>query len=182
MPVSDNVIGSVIDGRYRLREFIGSGSFGSVYAADELTLGRIISQVAIKLIAPEGDEDRRAVLQEILGLAQLNHDFIITYRSSGEVREGPMAGAIFLATELGDTTLSRILKSGARLTEDEFRELVRGISLALAHIHASGAIHGDVKPANIIRVKGRWKLGDLGLIRSANRLPTSTAHGSLSYM
>src|SRR5579871_3215843 len=182
MSVSDSLISTVLDGRYRLREFIGNGSFGSVFAADEMTLGRVISQVAVKLISPEDEDDRRRVLQEILGLAQLNHDFIITYRSSGEVREGPMAGSIFLATELGDTTLAQILKSGARLTEDEFRELVRGISLALAHIHAAGAIHGDVKPANIIRVKGRWKLGDLGLIRSANRLPTSTAHGSLSYM
>jgi hypothetical protein len=182
MTVVDSLIGTVIDGRYRLREFIGKGSFGSVYAADELTLGRVISQVAVKVIAPENNDDRRSVLLEILGLAQLHHDFIINYRSSGEIREGPLAGSIFLATELGDATLSRFLKSGERLTEDEFRELIRGVSLALAHIHASGAIHGDVKPANIVRVKGRWKLGDLGLVRSVNRLATGTVHGSLSYM
>jgi parallel beta-helix repeat protein len=122
------------------------------------------------------------VLLEILGLAQLNHDYIITYRSSGEVREGPLAGSIFLATELGDTTLSRLVKNDERVSEDEFRELVRGVAAALEHIHGAGVIHGDVKPANIIRIKGRWKLGDLGLMKSAHRKTTGTAFGSLTYM
>src|ERR1051326_7253017 len=178
MPPTGELLGTVIDGRYRLREFIGSGSYGSVSAADERTMGRVISQVAVKVITPAGNDDRKNVLREILGLAQLNHDFIITYRSSGEVREGPLSGSIFLATELGDTTLSRLLKAGERLTEEEFRELVRGVALALRHIHSAGHIHGDVKPANIIRVKGRWKLGDLGLMRSAQRLPVGPAYGS----
>src|SRR5262245_2282567 len=95
------LLGTVVDGRYRLREFIGSGSYGSVYAADELVLGRVISQVAVKIITPENDDQRTSVLHEIRSLAQLNHDYIITYRSSGELRDGPMADSIFLATELG---------------------------------------------------------------------------------
>jgi hypothetical protein len=182
MAEHDNLLGTVIDGRYRLREFIGSGSFGSVYAADELTLGRVISQVAVKLITPESDEHRQLVLREILALAQLNHDYVITYRSSGEIREGPLAGTIFLATELGDTTLARLVRASERLPEEEFRELIRGVASALAHIHAAKAIHGDVKPANIIRVKGRWKLGDLGLMKSTKVKPTGRTHGSLTYM
>src|SRR5262245_14450138 len=176
------LLGTIVDGRYRLREFIGNGSYGSVFAAEELTLGRVISQVAVKLINPENEDQRQKVLHEILGLARLNHDYIITYRSSGEIREGPFAGSIFLATELGDTTLSRLVKNDERVSEEEFRELVRGVALALRHIHASGAIHGDVKPANIIRVKSRWKLGDLGLMRSTHRLPAGPAFGSLTYI
>src|SRR5262249_11340577 len=127
-------------------------------------------------------DQRKIVLLEILGLAQLNHDYIITYRSSGEIREGLLAGSIFLATELGDTTLSRLVKNDERVSEEEFRELVRGVASALEHIHAAGAVHGDVKPANIIRVKGRWKLGDLGLMKSAHRKTTGPAFGSLTYM
>jgi parallel beta-helix repeat protein len=176
------LLGTIIDGRYRLREFIGNGSYGSVFAAEELTLGRVISQVAVKLISPENDTQRQKVLQEILGLARLNHDYIISYRSSGEVREGDLAGTIFLATELGDTTLARLLKASRRLSTSELRDLIRGVALALAHIHAEGAIHGDVKPANIIRVRGRWKLGDLGLVRSSHQKQVGPAHGSLTYM
>ncbi|MGE5326486.1 MAG: protein kinase domain-containing protein, partial [Deltaproteobacteria bacterium] len=182
MDQPESLLGTIVDGRYRLREFIGSGSYGSVYAADELTLGRVISQVAVKLINPENDERRQKVLQEILGLARLHHDFIISYRSSGEIREGNLAGSIFLATELGDTTLQRLVKAPRRLSTDEIRELVRGIAAALAHIHTEGAIHGDVKPANIIRVRGRWKLGDLGLLRTTTRRQSGPAYGSLTYM
>lgn len=177
-----HLLGQIIDGRYRLREFIGRGSFGAVFAADEFTLGRVISQVAVKIITPESPEQRRSVMREILGLAQLHHDYIIVYRSSGEIREGPMSGSIFLATELGDTTLAEAVRSNERLSEDEFRELITGITLALSHIHAAGAIHADVKPANIIRVRGRWKLGDLGLLKSTKSKPTGPTHGSLSYM
>jgi hypothetical protein len=172
----------MIDGRYRLREFIGRGSFGAVFAADEFALGRVVSQVAVKIITPESAEQRKSVMREILGLAQLHHDYIIAYRSSGEIREGPMTGSIFLATELGDTTLSEAVRANERLSEDEFRELITGITLALSHIHAAGAIHADVKPANIIRVRNRWKLGDLGLLKSTRSKHTGPAHGSLTYM
>ena len=182
MEQPESILGTIIDGRYRLREFIGSGSYGSVYAADELTLGRVISQVAVKIINPENDDRRQKVLQEILSLARLHHDFIIAYRSSGEIREGSLAGSIFLATELGDSTLQRLVKAPRRLSTDELRDLVRGIASALVHIHGEGAIHGDVKPANIIRVRGRWKLADLGLLRTTSRKPTGPAYGSLTYM
>jgi F-box protein 11 len=177
-----HLLGQIIDGRYRLREFIGRGSFGAVFAADEFTLGRIISQVAVKIITPESSEQRKSVMREIVGLAQLHHDYIIAYRSSGEIREGPIAGSIFLATELGDTTLSDAVRNNERLSEEEFRELITGITLALSHIHSAGAIHADVKPANIIRVRGRWKLGDLGLLKSTKTKWSGPAQGSLSYM
>src|SRR5262245_51799194 len=162
----DLLLGTVIDNRYRLSDFIGSGSYGSVYAADEVTLGRVISRVAVKIITPETQDHRQSILNEIVGLAQYHHDHVIAYRSSGQIAYGELAGCIFLATELGDTTLAKLAKTSGRLTDEQLRDLVRGIALALAHLHAQGAIHGDVKPANIIRVKGRWKLADLGLLRS----------------
>ena len=121
-------------------------------------------------------------MNEIVGLARFHHDHVIAYRSSGQIAYGELAGCIFLATELGDTTFAKLTKAGARLSEEQLRDMVRGVTSALAHLHAQGAIHGDVKPANIIRVKGRWKLGDLGLLRSASRKPAGPLHGSLTYL
>ena len=178
----ERFLGEVIDGRYRLTDFIGSGSFGSVFAADELTLGRVISRVAVKLIMPESPEQRRSVLNEIVSLARLHHDYIIVYRSSGEVAYGALAGAIFFATELGDTSFAHLISNHDRLSAEQLRELVRGIASALAHIHAHGGVHGDVKPANIVRVKGRWKLADLGLLRSARKRHGGPVQGSLSFL
>ena len=49
MERADLLLGTVIDNRYRLSEFIGSGSYGSVFAADEVTLGRVIGRPPIAL-------------------------------------------------------------------------------------------------------------------------------------
>jgi hypothetical protein len=176
----DRWLGTIIDGRYRLSEFIGHGSYGSVFAADEVTMGQVITQVAVKIIAPETDEHRTKILNEILALARLNHDYVIAYRSSGEIRSGTLSSSIFLATELGDTSLGQIVRSREILPDGELRDLVRGVAMALAYIHSQGHLHGDVKPANIIRVKGRWKLGDFGLLRPAH--DRSTRNASLTYL
>src|SRR5438552_7771492 len=85
MESPDQLLGTVIDNRYRLSEFIGNGSYGSVFAAEEVTLGRVISKVAVKIITPESDEQRQIVLNEIVGLARFHHDYIIAYRSSGQI-------------------------------------------------------------------------------------------------
>src|SRR5262245_20013085 len=175
----DLLLGTVIDNRYRLSEFIGSGSYGSVFAADEVTLGRVISRVAVKIITPETQEHRQIILNEIVGLAQFHHDHVIAYRSSGQIAYGELAGCIFLATELGDTTFAKLTRSSARMSDEQLREVIRGVAAALAHLHAQSAIHGDVKPANIIRVNGRWKLGDLGLLRSASLKPPVPLHRRL---
>jgi len=182
MDNADRFVDTTIDGRYRLTEYIGSGSYGSVYAADEVTLGRVISRVAVKIITPEHAEQRNSVLNEIVGLARLHHDYIIVYRASGVIAYGDLAGSIFVATELGDTTLAQLLKTSERLSDEQLRDMVRGLAGALAHIHSKGHTHGDVKPANIVRVKGRWKLGDLGLLRSTRKRTSGPLQGSLTFM
>src|SRR5438552_4108804 len=120
----DLLLGTVVDNRYRLTEFIGSGSYGSVFAADEVTLGRVISRVAVKIITPESQDHRQVIMNEIVGLARFHHDHVIAYRSSGQIAYGSLAGSIFLATELGDTTFAKLTKAGQRLSDDQLRDMV----------------------------------------------------------
>ena len=44
---------------------------------------------------------------------------------------------------------------------DKVRIVVRGLALALRHLHSRGLVHGDVKPRNVVRINGSWKLIDL---------------------
>jgi hypothetical protein len=162
--------GLVVDGRYRLTDFIGKGAYGFVYAANEETLGQVVSRVAVKIIPAAKAEQRAAVLNEIVGLACLTHDHIITYRASGEITEGPLAGSVFVATELGESTLADYLKEQGIPKDSRLIRIVLSIARALAHIHAHNCMHGDVKPANIFRVQRRWKLGDLGLLQSVEEV------------
>ena len=176
--------GTVIDNRYRLTREIGKGSFGWVFEATEEMAGQYVSDVAVKLLAPEDDSQREMVLREIRALAGLTHEYIIAYRTSGRITEGTLAGTIFVVTELGEVALSKWIRPPRLLPEDEAWTMGRGIALALAHIHAKRSVHRDVKPDNVLWVDGHWKLGDFGLARAVEgaRMSASGAKGTLRYM
>ena len=183
---SEQCIGLMIGVNFRLVAVIGSGSYGCVFEAEELTAGVYISRVAVKIIMPRTDDERALILREIRGLARLGHEHVIAYRSSGEIETGPLQGAIYLVTELAETTLDRLLLNVGNLPDEELKEVILGMARALAHCHRNCAIHRDVKPANIFRVQGRWKLGDFGLVESiqssADAGSGGGGQGSLAYL
>ncbi len=176
--------GTVLDNRYRLTRKIGKGSYGWVFEAVEEIAGNYVGDVAVKLLAPEDEMQREMVLREIRALAGLTHEYIIGYRTSGLIPDGPLKGMIFLVTELGDCPLSRRIPPHDRLSAQEVWAMGRGLALALAHIHAKQSIHRDVKPENVLRVNGSWKLGDFGLVRAVEgaQMSASGAKGTLRYM
>lgn len=176
--------GTVLDNRYRLTRKVGKGSYGWVFEAVEEIAGNYVGDVAVKLLAPEDDLQRDMVLREIRALAGLTHEYIIGYRTSGLIQDGPLKGMIFLVTELGDCSLSRRIPPHDRLSEHELWNMGRGLALALAHIHARQSVHRDVKPENVLRVNGSWKLGDFGLVRAVEgaHMSASGAKGTLRYM
>ena len=178
------LIGTVIDNRYRLTRQIGKGSFGWVFEASEEMAGQYVGRTAVKLLAPEDDFQREMVLREIRALAGLTHEYIIGYRTSGQITEGTLGGAIFLVTELGDLALGKKVPPHDQLPEEEVWTMGWGLALALAHIHAKGSVHRDIKPENVLRVEGRWKLGDFGLARAVEgtQMSASGAKGTLRYM
>ncbi len=66
-------------------------------------------------------------------------------------------------------TLQTYLRRRDHLEVDEAIHIVDEVLTALEHLHDKGAIHGDVKPANIFRMRERWCLGDVGLVTSTER-------------
>jgi eukaryotic-like serine/threonine-protein kinase len=124
-------------GRYRLGPRIGAGGFGTVYEARDERLGR---SVAVKAIPAEGRADERA-RREAHAVARLDHPGIVSVFDAGEED-----GSRFLVSELvRGATLAQLDAAG----EVSDRDVVRiGLALAdaLAHAHARGVIHRDVKP------------------------------------
>ncbi len=149
-------------GRYQVTDQLGKGGMGSVYRARDTTLGR---DVAVKTIhAPAGGlqaELFRARFQnEARAVATLSHDNVVQVFDIDVDAEPP-----FLVMELveGGSLADRI-KSGSLLTSAEAEVLGRQMASALAHAHAAGVIHRDVKPANILEAApGKWKLADFGI-------------------
>ena len=163
----DPLLGTTIDGRYRIRRRIGDGAMGIVYEAVQLSVERA---VAIKVIRES--LHHRAAAKRFLREAQLvtgiNHPNVVHIFDYGETHDG----APYLVMELlAGRTLAEVLAAAGRL--DARRACEVGIQLcdALAAAHARGIVHRDLKPANVIlldapAVRDLVKVLDFGLAKS----------------
>ena len=136
--------GSLVAGKYRVREEIGRGGMGVVYEAEDTKLAR---RVAIKVL-PEiftADPERLARFErEARVLASLNHPNIAAIYGVEEADDKR-----FLVLELVEgETLAERLSRGA-LSLEETLEVCRQIAEGLEGAHEKGIIHRDLKPSNV---------------------------------
>ncbi|MDZ7814992.1 MAG: serine/threonine-protein kinase [Planctomycetota bacterium] len=153
--------GTVLGG-YRILSVIGVGGMGVVYRAEQVSLRR---QVALKLLKPERSADsdyRNRFLNESRIAAELSHRNIVRVYESGQIRN-----FLYFSMELVEgKNYQQILESNGKIPLSETLKVLRHMCAALAHSAEKGIVHGDVKPANILRDKdGVCKLADLGLAK-----------------
>lgn len=173
------MVGDLVMGRFRVLERVGSGGMGTVYRAFDERLQR---QVAVKEIP---GADARRILREAQAAARLNHPGIVTLYELGS-----QEGSALLVSELVDgATLAELAQAGD-LSDRDVAAFGMDVCDALAHAHARGVIHRDVKPQNVIvqvdAGAGRHaKLMDFG-IASLSGATALTAPGevvgTLAYM
>lgn len=186
--MSCQLIGTVLNGRYRLDERLGAGGMGTVYRATDLEGGR---PVAVKFLLDvlEGEEHHHRFQREFRILTHLSHPRVVAVYDYGHVDGRPY----YVMELLGGTDLVTYrLDHGGRLPEDEIRALATQLCQGLSYIHAEGLIHRDLKPGNI-RLIGAggclpaslagddWtlKLMDFGLARPHDTSAPLTASGAL---
>src|SRR5215204_5203430 len=157
------LVGTCLNGRYRLDAQVGAGGMSTVYRAFDTTLER---RVAVKLmhreIASDSDQLER-FRREARSVAQLSHPHIVGVIDAGEEDGRPYI--VFEYVE-GETLKDRIRRMG-RLPVDEAIAYAIEISRALAAAHARHIVHRDVKPQNVlIDEEGSAKVTDFGIARS----------------
>jgi|GEM_PF-898707 len=164
-------------GDFRIVREIGRGGMGTVFEAEQISLGR---RVALKVLPPHlsySDDAVRKFRREAEAGGRQSHTGIVAVYAVGEHE-----GVHFIAQELieGDTTLSdRLvqLQAEGTLPRGYFRETARlmaEVADALQHAHESGVIHRDVKPSNILLTPdGFPKVTDFGLAKVEDALALS---------
>ncbi|MDP2605715.1 MAG: protein kinase [Deltaproteobacteria bacterium] len=159
----DKFIGKVIKGRYRVVKRLGAGGMGTVYLAEQLSIGR---NVALKVLHGEFARDEEFIKrfrQEARLAATLSHRNVITVHDFDQADDG----SLFIAMEhVEGRNLKELVQEGPLDVE---RTLRLGIQIAegLAAAHRAGVIHRDIKPENIMLVAGtdEIKLMDFGIAR-----------------
>jgi serine/threonine-protein kinase len=157
------VIGTLINGRFRLEEQVGSGGMSTVYRAFDEVLER---SVAIKVmhasISHDGVQLER-FRREARTAAQLSHPHVVTVIDAGEDEGHPF---IVLEYVEGETLKDCIRRTGPLPVPDAVAYAIE-IGRALSAAHQTQLVHRDVKPQNVlIDPEGRAKLTDFGISRS----------------
>ncbi len=160
VPGSD--IGSVL-GNYELLAPVGAGGMGRVYKARHRRMNRI---VALKVLAPEllRSADARARFQrEVEAAARVASPHVVAAYDAGEAD-----GRDFLVMEFVEGgNLADLVKRAGPLPVGRALDFVVQAARGLAHAHAAGLVHRDVKPANLLLDQhGTVKVLDLGLARA----------------
>jgi len=148
---------------YQLLRFLGAGGMGSVYLADDVTLGR---RVAIKVISEKlgaESEARARFMREARAMASVEHPHIVRVYAFGEA-EGSRAYLVMEYVE-GETLAERIQRTG-RLPVEEALSILRQVVEALEAAWEQRIVHRDIKPSNILLDKRRRvRVGDFGLAK-----------------
>jgi serine/threonine-protein kinase len=152
--------------RYEIVREIGRGAMGVVALARDTVSG---APVALKTIpAPlggtEADRARAEIrfLGEVAVAARLSHPHIVRVLDSGR---DPDTGALYIAFEHVDgASLAEVVTPAAPLPWPQALRIAERVAGALAHAHAQGVVHRDVKPSNILlTASGEPKLVDFGI-------------------
>src|SRR5687767_9598303 len=176
----DTAEGALLGGRYRVIERLGSGGMAAVYLAHDERLDR---RVAVKRMHPgHGDEmDARRFEREAKIGASLSHPNLVSIFDTLQDDESVLLVMEYVEGE----TLGDLLARG-RVDSKRTVAIVRAVAEALEHAHASGIVHRDIKPGNVLLGKdGSVKLADLGIAKAVERTEithTGTVLGTPAYM
>ncbi len=152
---------------------LGRGGEAFVWAAVEQATGR---PVALKRLRTSSADERVRLHREAALLSSLNHPHIVALLG---VHDGPDGVVLVLERAEGGSLLDLVMARGA-LPPGEAVTATGPIAQALAAAHASGLVHGDVTPSNVLfSADGRPLIADLGVARVAGEQPAAVGvtHG-----
>ncbi|MGH3865421.1 MAG: PASTA domain-containing protein [Pseudonocardiaceae bacterium] len=181
-----NLVGTLLDGRYRVGPVLALGGMSTVYRGMDTRLER---PVAIKVMAPRFAVDPvflQRFEREARAAARLHHPGVVGVHDQG-VDSSPAGDCVFLVMELVvGGTLRDLLRQRGRLPVPLALSVAEMVLSALAAAHREGLVHRDIKPENVlIGPGGVVKVADFGLVRAVAEASSSTGDvilGTVAYL
>ncbi|MFL5893777.1 MAG: Stk1 family PASTA domain-containing Ser/Thr kinase [Thermoleophilaceae bacterium] len=179
--MADVAENTLVDGRYRITERLGTGGMADVYCAHDEHLGR---DVALKMLHKRFAQDQEFVerfRREASAAAGLQHPNVV-----GVFDRGQYDGTYYIAMEfLRGRTLKQLIAQEAPLDQERALDLTTQILRAAGFAHRRGVIHRDFKPQNVIvDDEDRVKVTDFGIARAGASEITETGSimGTAQYL
>jgi serine/threonine protein kinase/beta-lactam-binding protein with PASTA domain len=180
--LADPLAGRLLDGRYAVTARIAHGGMATVYRAMDTRLDREVALKVMHVELARDDDFVRRFTGEAKSVARLSHQNVVAVFDQGS--DGPF---LYLAMEyIPGRTLKEMLRDNGRLPPAVALEIMTGVLDGLAAAHASGIVHRDVKPENVLlTADGRVKVADFGLARAqtaAGHTRTGLLIGTVAYV
>jgi Flp pilus assembly protein TadD/predicted Ser/Thr protein kinase len=160
----DPFIGRLFKERFRVIETLGHGGMGTVYLAEQISIGR---KVALKILHggfARDEEFVRRFRDEARAAASVRHRNVVVVHDYDQTEDGHL----FIAMEyLEGRHLGEVIRRGGPLHVNRVLQLGIQAAEGLYAAHRAGVIHRDVKPQNIMLVgeEDEVKLLDFGIAR-----------------
>lgn len=178
---------ALVAGRYRLEGRVGVGAMGEVWRARDVTLQRDVALKRVRLDSHVDAANRARFQREAVAMAGLSHPNVVSVYDAGtdETDDGRTA---YLVMELLDgPSCADLIASGRALSLGAVERVGAGVARGLAAAHATGVVHRDIKPGNVVVSRGVPTIVDFGIARleqeaTATLTAPQTTIGTAAYM
>jgi serine/threonine-protein kinase len=184
-----SILGSLVDGRYLIKQKLGHGGFGVVYLA--LDKKMVSRPVVVKVILEQGSGDEwsvRKFQQEIEALARVDHPSIVGIFDAGEMPDGKP----YLVMQYVEGISLRAAIKPEGMEFDRAANIIRQVGRALSAAHRKDIFHRDLKPENVMLRSTsdgdeQVKVIDFGVAKVRNSVTSLStgkerAVGTIAYM
>ncbi|NUR65409.1 MAG: serine/threonine protein kinase, partial [Streptomyces sp.] len=169
----------LLAGRYRLGAVLGRGGMGTVWRAEDETLGRIVAVKELRFPSNIDEEEKRRLitrtLREAKAIARIRNNSAVTVFDVVDEDDRP-----WIVMELVEgKSLAEVIREDGLLEPKRAAEVGLAVLDVLRSAHRQGILHRDVKPSNVlISEDGRVVLTDFGIAQVEGD-PSITSTGML---
>ncbi|MFH8934447.1 serine/threonine-protein kinase [Streptomyces griseosporeus] len=169
----------LLAGRYRLGDVLGRGGMGTVWRAEDETLGRTVAVKELRFPSNIDEEEKRRLitrtLREAKAIARIRNTSAVTVYDVVQEDDRP-----WIVMELVEgKSLAEVIREDGLLEPRRAAEVGLAVLDVLRSAHREGILHRDVKPSNVLIAEdGRVVLTDFGIAQVEGD-PSITSTGML---